>query len=94
MSERDWTGRMKRLERDEEVLPSMVWRSADGTNWPAPSSKEKRDPILLWPDGRTKRLMELGSDELLNLANAYRDSGNRRIQGSCKPEDHKRRRDV
>jgi hypothetical protein len=87
VNNQEWTSMLKNLERGEEVSPEMVWRSADGTNWPAPSSKEEREPILLWPDGREKRVMELGSDELLTLANTYMDSGNRHIQEANDPEN-------
>jgi hypothetical protein len=86
MNELEWTNLMDKLERDEVEPPDMVWRAADGSDWPSPSSKEKRQPILLWPDGREKRMMELRRHELLILADAHRRSGDRMTGRHGAPE--------
>jgi hypothetical protein len=87
MNELEWSNMLDKLERDAIAPPEMVWRSADGTDWAAPSSKEKREPILLWPDGREKRVMELRRHELHILADAHSRSGDRMTGRHAAPQN-------
>jgi hypothetical protein len=87
MNEQEWTNALNRLEKDEIGPPDMVWRSADGTDWPTPGGEEQRDPIYLWPGCPEKRVMELKKEELQILADAHRRAGARMTGGHATPED-------